>query len=104
MATAKTYQSLPMCLPKGACENVLASVVQHRHVAVFEGEVAAVVLFDGDVLQTTSDKKKNRGDVRRNISGGCTYCCLDSPSLLVRSLPPRDPWCGCFWISFSTAT
>ena len=31
-------------------------------------------------------------------------CRLDSPSLLVRSLPPRDPWRGCFWISFSTAT
>ena len=29
---------------------------------------------------------------------------LDSSSLLLRSLLPRDPWCGCFWISFSTAT
>ena len=29
---------------------------------------------------------------------------LDSSSLLVRSLPPRDPWCGCFWISFSMAS
>ena len=54
MATAKTYQSPPMCLRKGACQYVLASVVQHRHVAVFEGEVAAVVLLDGDVLQTIS--------------------------------------------------
>ena len=35
----------------------VASLVQHRHVAVFEGDVAAVVLFDGDVLQTTSDQK-----------------------------------------------
>ena len=57
MATAKTYQSPPMCLRKCACQYVLASVVQHRHVAVFEGEVAAVVLFDGDVLQTASDQK-----------------------------------------------
>ena len=47
MATAKTYQSPLMCLRKCACQNVLASVVQHRHVAVFEGEVAAVVLLDG---------------------------------------------------------
>ena len=54
MATAKTYQSPPMCLRKCVCQNVLASVVQHRHVAVFEGEVAAVVLLDGDVLQTIS--------------------------------------------------
>ena len=54
MATAKTYQSPPMCLRKCACQYVLASVVQHRHVAVFEGEVAAVVLLDGDVLQTIS--------------------------------------------------
>ena len=46
MATAKTYQSPPMCLRKCACQYVLASVVQHRHVAVFEGEVAAVVLLD----------------------------------------------------------
>ena len=35
--------------------DALASgVVKHRHVAVFEGEVAAVVLLDGDVLQTIS--------------------------------------------------
>ena len=39
-----------MCLRKCACQYVLASVVQHRHVAVFEGEVAAVVLLDGDAL------------------------------------------------------
>ena len=69
MATAKTYQSPPMCLRKCACQYVLASVVQHRHVAVFEGEVAAVVLLDGDVLQTTSDQTSV--DVRRNISRGC---------------------------------
>ena len=30
MATAKTYQSPPMCLRKCACQYVLASVVQHR--------------------------------------------------------------------------
>ena len=54
MATAKTHQSPPMCLRKCACQNVLASVVQHRHGAVFEGEVAAVVLLDGDVMQTIS--------------------------------------------------
>ena len=35
--------------------DALASgVVKHRHVALFEGEVAAVVLLDGDVLQTIS--------------------------------------------------
>ena len=45
MATAKTYQSPPMCLRKCAGQNVLASVVQHRHVAVFEGEVAALFLM-----------------------------------------------------------
>ena len=45
MATAKTYQSPPMCLRKCACQYVLASVVQHRHVAVFEGEVAALFLM-----------------------------------------------------------
>ena len=45
------------CLPKGACRNVLTSVLQHRRVVVFEGEVAAVVLFDGVVLQTGSDQK-----------------------------------------------
>ena len=35
--------------------DALASgVVKHRHVALFEGEVAAVVLLDGHALQSTS--------------------------------------------------
>ena len=33
MATAKTYQSPPRCLRKCADQNVLASVVQQRHVS-----------------------------------------------------------------------
>ena len=31
-----------------------SGVAKHRHDALFEGEVAAVVLLDGDVLQTIS--------------------------------------------------
>ena len=92
MATAKTYQSPPMCLRKGACQYVLASVVQHRHVAVFEGEVAAVVLLDGSKAKLlpssfstatyckplaprrsspNHQRPKTCGDVRLNISLVC---------------------------------
>ena len=41
---------------------------------------------------------------RRSFSTSFSTCRLVSPSLLVRSLLPMDPWCGCFWISFSMSS